>query len=280
MLGRRFVIPVIVAGSVAIGGVAGAVIGVPALSGASTTSSSTEKAANGNSGSGNATTAPNGRKPRAGALGGDFAAAAKALNLTTEQLMQRLSDGKTTIADIAKQENIDINDVIKAIAAADVQRIHDFVNNPLPKFGAGKGGPGPAGFGRFGGMGGGLDAAAKALGITNEQLQTDLRSGKSIADIAKEKNVPVSDVIKALTDQADARIDQAFKDGKLTQAQADNAKKKIDDVITNLVNGTRPAFGGPGGPGMGGGFGMRGHGHFPGAGNGSSSATTVPPVSG
>ena len=45
MLGRRFVIPVIVAGSVVAGGVAGAVIGVPALSGASTTSSSTEKAA-------------------------------------------------------------------------------------------------------------------------------------------------------------------------------------------------------------------------------------------
>ena len=239
--------------------------------------------ANGKSGAGNAT-APNGRKPRAGARGGDFAAAAKALGLTTEQLMQRLSDGKTTIADIAKEKNIPIDDVIKAIAAADSQRIHDFVNNPLPKFGpgkfpAGKGGPGAAGFGRFGGLGGGLDAAAKALGITNEQLQTDLRSGKSIADIAKDKNIPLSDVIKALTDQADARIDQALTDKKLTQAQADNAKKKINEVITNLVNGTRPAFGGPGGPGMGGGFGMRGHGHFPGAGKGSS-ATTVPPVSG
>ena len=36
MLGRRLVVPLAVVGSVAVGGVAGAVMGVPGLSGAST----------------------------------------------------------------------------------------------------------------------------------------------------------------------------------------------------------------------------------------------------
>ena len=211
----------------------------PGLSGASTTSSSTESAANGNSGSGNATTAPNGRKPRAGALGGDFAAAAKALNLTTEQLMQKLSDGKTTIADVAKQQNVDINDVINAMAAADRQRIDDIVNNPLPEVRRGQGRPGPGGLRRFGGI--------AAAGSTRPRRHSASRpsSCKPICATAsrsptspRSKNVPVPTSSRRSPIEADARIDQAVKDGKLTQAQADNAKKKVDDVITELVNGT------------------------------------------
>ena len=57
---------------------------------------------------------------------------AKALNLSTDELLEKLSDGKTTIADVAKQQNVDVQTVIDAMAAAAKSDINDMVNNPLP----------------------------------------------------------------------------------------------------------------------------------------------------
>jgi hypothetical protein len=251
VLGRRLTIPLVVTASVVVGGVAGALLGVPALSGAST--SSTPKAANA---SGPAP-APGLRRVGESAL---FDAAAKALNLTTDELRNRLSDGKTTIAGIAKEKNIDLNTIIDAIAAADRQRIEDFVNNPLPVGGRG---PGPGfwpGVGHGPGMALGvdekLDAAAKALGTTTDDLRSALRDGKSIADVAKDKNVDVNKVIDSMVTAAQARIDQAKTDGKLTQEQADRLKSDLKDRITKLVNGD---FGGRRGRGPGLGRGFWGH---------------------
>ena len=122
MFRRRVIAPLAVVVAVLAGGVVGAVLGVPALSGAQE-STTTQPA-----------TSPAG--PHEGRGGGELAAAAKALDLTTQQLLDKLSDGKTTIADVAEQQHVDINTVIDAMAAADRQRIEDIVNNPLPKFGA------------------------------------------------------------------------------------------------------------------------------------------------
>ena len=74
-------------------------------------------------------------RPGSAAIPALLDAAAKALNLTTQQLTEKLSDGKTTIADVAKQQNVDVNTVIDAMAAADKARIGDIVNKPWPKFG-------------------------------------------------------------------------------------------------------------------------------------------------
>jgi flagellar hook-basal body complex protein FliE len=232
MLGRRLTIPLIITASVVAGGTAGAFLGVPGLSGASTTSPVEALAAG-----------PTTRGPeRKSAL---FEAAAKALNLTTDELRQKLSDGKTTIADIAKQENIDVNKVIDAMAAADRQRIEDIVNNPLP---ARDHGPGKA-FEKPFGAEQKFDAAAKALGITTDELRSALRGGKTIADIAKDKNIDVNKVIDAMVAAAQARMDEAKANGKITPAQADRLKSEVKDRITRIVNGE--GGGAPGGPGRG-----------------------------
>ncbi|MFZ9730949.1 MAG: hypothetical protein ACO3CX_04880 [Ilumatobacteraceae bacterium] len=44
------------------------------------------------------------------------------------------------------------------------------------------------------------------LGMTREEIRTGLESGKSIADLAKEKGVNVQKVIDALVAEARARI--------------------------------------------------------------------------
>jgi hypothetical protein len=179
--------------------VAGAIIGVPGLSGASTPSPQTQAA-----------------HPRG--LGGQCGpkswldAAASALHLTTDELRQKLSDGTTTIADVAGQQHVPVNDVTKAISDADQQCIHDFVNNPLPARPKGPGsGFGFARGGVFGAVGGEL--------------------------VAHDQHVAVNDVTNAMVDAANVRIDKAKAAGKLSADQANSLKAKVRDAITAVVNG-------------------------------------------
>ena len=91
-----------------------------------------------------------------------------------------------------------------------------------------KGGPGPdLGMGIMG-QGGDwtvFDAAAKALGLTPEQLFSDLHSGKTLSDVAKAKGVDIKTVTQAMADvrQEAMRqaIEQAVTDERMTREQAD-----------------------------------------------------------
>lgn len=231
MIGRRMVLPLVIAGSVAVGGIAGAVIGVPGLSGASTTNSPKN------------TASPNAPAGKPGAAVLD--AVAKALNMTPADLKQQLSDGKTTIADIAKQRNVDINTVIDAIVGVARSRAEQFVNNPLPR--PKHGAPG-IGRGMKPVFGTAYDAAAKAIGITPVELKTEMRSGKTVAQIAKDHNVDVNTVISQTVDAVSKQIDQAVTDKKLTPQQATTMKNNLTNLVTRLVNGSFRGgfFGGPG----------------------------------
>jgi len=92
--------------------------------------------------------------------------------------------------------------------------------------GRGRGGPGP---GMFGWDGGGqwtmFDTAAETLGLTPQELFTELHSGKSLEEIAEKQGVEMEAVRDALNAaQVEARreaIEQAVEDGKMSQEQAD-----------------------------------------------------------
>lgn len=71
-----------------------------------------------------------------------------------------------------------------------------------------------------------LDAAAKTLGMTTADLTTALKS-KTLLTLAQEKNVDVTKLRTAIADAEKAALDQAVKDGKVTQAQADALKANI-----------------------------------------------------
>jgi hypothetical protein len=120
--------------------------------------------------------------------------------------------------------------------------------------GGGLGGPGrppaPGGPGlRFGfGPGKSLDAAAKFLGLTDEQLRTQLRSGKSLADVAKDRGKTADDLKAAMKTAITDELAQAVKDGKLTDAQRTQTLQNLDAHLTDLVNNTPPKGGRPGGP--------------------------------
>jgi hypothetical protein len=112
---------------------------------------------------------------------------------------------------------------------------------PWHRFG-GRGGPG----GPFGHHGDELAAAAVYLGLSRSDLMTELRSGKTLAQVAEATSgKSVSGLVDALVSAAKAQLAQAVKDGKLTQAQADRIQQDLKQRISDRVNHAGP---GPGGP--------------------------------
>ncbi|MBI5034379.1 MAG: hypothetical protein HZB51_27975 [Chloroflexi bacterium] len=110
------------------------------------------------------------------------------------------------------------------------------------------------GMGGFGGPQNSLVAvAAKVLGMDHTALVNELNAGKTIADVAKTKNVAVDKIVNAFVD-ARSQVLKASVDAKrITQAQADSTLASIKaqaqkDVIAKLTPHTY---------GMGRGAGMR-----------------------
>jgi hypothetical protein len=81
-----------------------------------------------------------------------------------------------------------------------------------------------------------LKDAAGVIGIQPKELFTDLKGGQSIADVATAHNVAPQAVIDKLVTDADARLDKAVADHKITQEQADKAKGKMTDRVTKIVD--------------------------------------------
>jgi hypothetical protein len=118
----------------------------------------------------------------------------------------------------------------------------------------GPGGPhrfGPGGPHRFGDFGherfgahDHLSSAAGYLGLTVPQLFQKLANGQSLADVAKAQHKSVDGLKTAILDGAKKDLDQAVKDGFLTEAQATEAQKMLEARIDDIVNGRFP------GPGM------------------------------
>jgi polyhydroxyalkanoate synthesis regulator phasin len=76
-----------------------------------------------------------------------------------------------------------------------------------------------------------LNAAASALHMSTADLQSALRSGKSLADLESQQKVSDSAVRAAMKDAAKGVLDKAVKAGTITQAQA-------DAILARVGNGT------------------------------------------
>lgn len=92
-----------------------------------------------------------------------------------------------------------------------------------------------------------IQIAAQTLGTSVDDLRAQLGQGKSIADVAKEKGVDPQRIIDARVAKARENVNQMVKDGKLTQAQADQALQSLPDQVKRQVEakgaGVRGGFG-------------------------------------
>jgi hypothetical protein len=227
------------------------------------------------SGSGSGTGRWHGDGFRGGPMrhGDELAAAAAYLGISEDALVTELQTGKT-LAEVANatsgksasglvdalvaQEKSELAQAVKdgrlTQAQADQmqqsleQRVTDRVNGT--GFGRGPGGPGGPGFGFGGhghGPGGELAAAAAYLGISQDTLVTDLRSGKTLGQVADATaGKSKAGLVAALVAQEKAELAQAVTNGRLTQAQADRLSAALEQRVTNMVDGTFPPH--PGGP--------------------------------
>ena len=101
-----------------------------------------------------------------------------------------------------------------------------------------------------------LEAAAKVLGMTTDELSTALQGGKTLEQLAQDANVDLQDVQDAIqaahATEMRTRIQQAVTDGTITQ---ENANWLLEGLDKGFI-GVPGAFGlgGPHGPGFGPGY--------------------------
>jgi hypothetical protein len=84
-----------------------------------------------------------------------------------------------------------------------------------------------------------LDAAATYLGISVSDLQSDLQSGKTLADEATAKGKTVDGLVSALTAQAKTNLDAAVTAGTITAAQEQTLLTNLTTHVTDLVNNAK-----------------------------------------
>jgi hypothetical protein len=95
-------------------------------------------------------------------------------------------------------------------------------------------------FGHRGPFGAKLDAAASYLGVSEDALRSELRDGKSLAQVARDHGKSVDGLVEALVDRADKKLDAAVAAGRLTKAEKQEMLEGLRARITDLVNGRFP----------------------------------------
>jgi lipoate-protein ligase A len=190
-------------------------------------------------------------------------ALATLLKTTSTDLHTQLRSGKS-IADVATAQNVAIADV-KAVLTSDFKahlaeevasgkhtqaeadaklaefttRATEMVNKVGGPQAGHKGGPG----GKHGKGGFVTDALATVLKTTSTDLHSQLRSGKSIADVATAQNVAIADVKAVLTSDFKAHLAEEVASGKHTQAEADAKLAEFTANLDTMVNRVGPAGG-------------------------------------
>lgn len=154
------------------------------------------------------------------------------------------------VADVAKRLNVSPSALTSAMKAAAIDRINAAVaagrltqaeaNTLKQRIQNGQG----AGFSghRFGhrGLRAGLHVAAQYLGISPQALRSDLRSGKSLAQIAgSTPGKSVAGLKSALLAAAKTRLDAAVKNGRITSQQEQQVLTRLSSRIDKLLNHTR-----------------------------------------
>lgn len=239
-----------------------------------------------------------------GGPGESLDAAADAIGIQTSELLSALRDGRT-IAEVAGAHDVSVEKVVDAIVAAEQDRLDqlvadgrvtreqadalsadlqeratDLVNGDLAPFPLSEPGlrpgvfgpPLPSGRPRFiadrgawGFVDGPLAAAADVIGIDERALLAAIADGDTIAHVARAHEVAVSEVVAAIVASMQDRLDKAVESGWLDGDRAEGLSESLRGRAVDLVHGEAFPFPSPG------------WGRPPGRGNGT--ATSEPPSS-
>lgn len=208
--------------------------------------------------------------------GASLTTIATALKMTEADLQTALQSGKT-VAALATEKGVALQTIVDALLAEQKTRLQQAVTDgrltqaqadarlvelqtqlPTQLSTAFTPGLRDGGRGMRGGLGGGasLTTIATTLGVTESELMTAFQAGKSVADVAAEKNVALATVTAAIVAEQKITLQQAVTAGRLTQAQADQQLALLQANLPHLLSlkgGLGHGLGGPGGRGRFGG---------------------------
>ena len=191
----------------------------------------------------------------AAAGGGAYAATQSGTNprqAFINDLAQRLHVSPSQLNSAIKGALIDrLNAAVKAgqLTAAQANAIESRIDKggvpPFffgPGMGPGRGFAGPHPF--FGGpgqFGGPMSGAAAYLGMSETQLFSDIRSGKSLAQIAKAHGKSVSGLETAMLSAIKTRLNQAVAAKRLTKSQEQQLLSNFASQLHAMINRSGPA---------------------------------------
>jgi uncharacterized protein (DUF433 family) len=179
-------------------------------------------------------------------------ASAKAIGISAKDLVKELKGGKS-IADVAKAHDVSTAKVVAALVAGGTNEIKTALDNgKITKERAAK-----------------LEAnlpkratafvakrrhlrkvvvrterrkalaiASTTIGISSKDLVSEVKSGKTVADVATEHSVNPQKVIDAVVSAGDHQIDTLLAGNRITQDRATTLKTKLVERVTKLVNNT------------------------------------------
>ncbi|MBE3587629.1 MAG: Fis family transcriptional regulator [Thermoanaerobacteraceae bacterium] len=151
-----------------------------------------------------------------------------------EKLAANLGVDQTKLVDAVKQTELQMVDeaVQQGKMTSDqAQKIKDRIEQgnffPMGPFHGPKDGT-KAGAGNF--MGKQSDVLAQILGMSADELKTELQQGKKISDIAQEKGLTMDQLHQKVLEAKIQAIQQAVKDGKITQDKADKLIQRLQNA--------------------------------------------------
>lgn len=149
-----------------------------------------------------------------------------------EKLATNLGVEKTKLEEAIKQTELQMLDEAVQqgrLTSDQAQKIKERIEAgqifPLAPFHGPKGGPFPGGP-----KGNRLDLMAQVLGMSADELKVELKQGKKIEDIAKEKGLTLEQLHQKLLEAKIQEIEQAVKEGKLSQEQADKLIQRLQNA--------------------------------------------------
>ncbi|MBO8164364.1 MAG: hypothetical protein H0Z34_11685 [Brevibacillus sp.] len=84
-----------------------------------------------------------------------------------------------------------------------------------------------------------LEKLANLLKMTPDELNRQLQSGKSLAEVAAERNVPTEQVKQVMRTSLLQMIDQKVEDGLIPPSKADKWKQKVEGHLERMLEARR-----------------------------------------
>ncbi len=177
------------------------------------------------------------------------------LKLDEEAYREKRKAG-STLAEIAEEQGVSRDSLKAALTEANDRKLEErkqrFAEGLDALIDAAPRAEGESGKGVFGrAEAADLSAVAEALGLTADELKTQLKEGKTIAGIAEDKGVEAQMLIDAQKAAIEKRVNEALQAGKLTQEQADKQLAAAGEQAERIVGGGFRHGGGERGHGSG-----------------------------